>query len=226
MPSVPVTTDAHFTGSAFVRDVIIGMSDGLTVPFALAAGLSAAVNSSFVVMVAGIAELAAGSIAMGLGGYLAGRSDRDHYRAELAREFRHIQQAPEAERAEVREILAGYGLQSEMLESAVAAVTANPRQLALDRPDPGRARNSALTIGLSYVAGGIVPLAPYALRLRVHEALAWSAGLTLIALLAFGAAKGKVTGLRMARAAAETALVGSLAAGSAYLLARLVTKFG
>jgi len=235
MPSVPVTTDAHFTGSAFVRDVIIGMSDGLTVPFALAAGLSAAVNSSFVVMVAGIAELAAGSIAMGLGGYLAGRSDRDHYRAELAREFRHIQQAPEAERAEVREILAGYGLQSEMLESAVAAVTANPRhwvdfmlrnELALDRPDPGRARNSALTIGLSYVAGGIVPLAPYALRLRVHEALAWSAGLTLIALLAFGAAKGKVTGLRMARAAAETALVGSLAAGSAYLLARLVTQVG
>jgi len=218
-----------------VRDVIIGMSDGLTVPFALAAGLSAAVSSSFLVLVAGIAEITAGSIAMGLGGYLAGRSDRDHYRAEWEREQRHIKQAPEAERAEVREILAGYGLGDEMLDSAVAAITANPRhwvdfmlrnELELERPEAARARNSALTIGLSYVAGGILPLVPYALGLAVPMALTWSAALTLLALLIFGAAKGKVTGIRMLRGAVETALVGSLAAGCAYLLARLVNRFG
>lgn len=234
MPFSDGVPDAHFTGSAAVRDIILGMSDGLTVPFALAAGLSAAVTSSFIVLVAGIAELAAGSIAMGLGGYLAGRSEHDHYRAELAREQRHIERAPEAERAEVREILAGYGLRDEMLESAVSAVTANPRhwidfmlrnELGLDRPEPGGARKSALTIGLSYVAGGILPLLPYAAGLPVRDALEWSAGLTLIALMVFGAAKGKVTGIRMLRAAIETALVGSLAAGSAYLLARLVTRF-
>jgi VIT1/CCC1 family predicted Fe2+/Mn2+ transporter len=227
--------DAHFTGSAVVRDIILGMSDGLTVPFALAAGLSAAVDSSFIVLVAGIAELTAGSIAMGLGGYLAGASDRDHYRAELAREQRHIKRAPEAERTEVREILAGYGLHDETLDSAVRAITANPRQwvdfmlrneLELELPEPSRARKSALTIGLSYVAGGILPLAPYAMKLPVSVALAWSAGLTLLALLSFGAAKGKVTGIRMLRAAVETAVVGSLAAGSAYFLARLVNRLG
>jgi vacuolar iron transporter family protein len=234
MPYSDTASDAHFRGSAVVRDIILGMSDGLTVPFALAAGLSAAVSSSFIVLVAGIAELAAGSIAMGLGGYLAGRSDRDHYRAELAREQRHIRQTPEAERAEVRDILAGYGLLNETLENAVAAVTSNPRrwvdfmlrnELDLERPEPSRARNSAMTIGLSYIAGGILPLIPYAMRLPVPLALAWSAGLTLLALLIFGAAKGNVTGIRMFRAAVETAVVGSLAAGSAYWLARLVNRF-
>jgi vacuolar iron transporter family protein len=235
MPYSAPASDAHFRGSAIVRDVIIGMSDGLTVPFALAAGLSAAVDSSFIVLVAGVAELAAGSIAMGLSGYLAGRSDRDHYRAERAREQRHIERAPQAERAEVREILAGYGLCDETLESAVGAITANPRtwinfmlrnELELERPQPARARNSALTIGLSYIAGGILPLVPYAMRLPVSIALGWSAGLTLFALLIFGAAKGKVTGVSLPRAAAETAVVGSLAAGSAYFLARLVNRLG
>lgn len=229
------TPDAHFTGSATVRDIIFGMSDGLTVPFALAAGLSAAVNSSFVVLIAGIAELTAGSISMGLGGYLAGRSDRDHYRAEMAREQRHIRQAPEAERIEVRDILAGYGLHDEALDKAVAEITANPNrwvdfmlrnELSLEPPDPARARNSALTIGASYIAGGILPLLPYATGIKVGDALRWSAGLTLIALLAFGAAKGRAIGAGMFRAAIETALIGSLAAGAAYLLARLVSQLG
>lgn len=234
MPQSNAAADQHFKGSAVVRDIILGMSDGLTVPFALAAGLAAAVDSSFIVLVAGIAELAAGSIAMGLGGYLAGRSDRDHYRAELARERRHITQSPEAERAEVREILAGYGLRDKTLESAVGAITAKPgtwirfmlrNELDLERPEPARARNSALTIGLSYIAGGILPLIPYAMRLPIPAALAWSAGLTLVALLSFGAAKGKVTGIHILRAALETAVVGSLAAASAYFLARLVNQF-
>jgi VIT1/CCC1 family predicted Fe2+/Mn2+ transporter len=227
--------DPHFTGGAAVHDIIIGMSDGLTVPFALAAGLTAAVDSSFVVLVAGIAELAAGSIAMGLGGYLAARSDRDHYHAEQAREQRHIGVAPEAERAEVREILASFGLRDPTLESAVAAITENPRrwidfmlrnELNLELPDPTRARQSALTIGASYVAGGVLPLLPYALGLPVTTALRWSAVLTLMALLAFGAVKGKLTAVDVRRAAAETAVVGSAAASAAYLLARLVNKLG
>jgi VIT1/CCC1 family predicted Fe2+/Mn2+ transporter len=236
MPSSePDEKDAHFTGNAVLRDIIIGMSDGLTVPFALAAGLSAAVSTSFVVLVAGVAELAAGSISMGLGGYLAGRNDRDHYFAETARERRHIRKTPEAERTEVREILSSYGLGGQTLNRAVDEITANPHgwvdfmmrnELSLARPDPKRALKSALTIGASYIAGGILPLLPYALGLRVGEALAWSAGLTLIALLVFGAVKGRVTDSSVPRGALETALIGSLAAGAAYLLARLVSQFG
>ncbi len=225
----------HFTGSAAVRDIIIGMSDGLTVPFALAAGLSGAVTSSFLVLVAGVAEIAAGSIAMGLGGYLAARSERDNYYAELARERREVHSIPETERQEVHEILAGYGLEDAALENAVAAVTADHErwvhfmmrnELNLEPPDPARARNSAMTIGLSYVAGGILPLAPYGLGLHVTVALAWSAGLTLAALLIFGAVKGRFTGVHAVKAALQTTMVGSLAAGAAYTLARLVSKLG
>jgi len=228
-------SETHFKGSAVVRDIILGMSDGLTVPFALAAGLAGAVSSSFLVLVAGIAELTAGSISMGLGGYMAARSDQDHYYAERAREQRHIRAIPEAERKEVREILAGYGVRGEALDNVVAAITGNPKrwvdfmlrnELNIETPDPARARNSALTIGASYIAGGILPLAPYALGLRLTAALGWSAGLTLIALLAFGAVKGRFSGVRMLKSALQTALVGSLAASAAYFLARLVNKFG
>jgi len=232
---IPRALDPHFTGNATVKDIVIGMSDGLTVPFALAAGLSAAVSSSFVVLVAGIAELAAGSIAMGLGGYLAARGDLDHYATEKAREQRHIRQAPEEESNEVRDILASYGLQGRILDQAVVSITATPRrwvdfmlrnELSLDQPNPQRARNSALTIGGSYIAGGILPLFPYALNLPVAHALAWSASLTLIALAAFGAMKGKAAGTGMARSAGETALIGSLAAAAAYGLASSVSRFG
>jgi vacuolar iron transporter family protein len=231
MYSHPATTEAHFTGSAVVRDVIIGMSDGLTVPFALAAGLAGVVTSSFLVLVAGLAEIVAGSIAMGLGGYLAARSDMEHYHAELAREEREIQTVPELETQEVREVLAGYGLRDEPLENAVGAITGNHQrwlnfmmrnELNLEPPDPQRARNSAATIGFSYIAGGILPLAPYAFRVPVMTALVWSAALTLVALLVFGAVKGRFTGVSMVKAAAQTALVGSLAASAAFFLARLV----
>src|ERR687886_2838781 len=120
--------EQHFTGSQMVRDIVIGMSDGLTVPFALAAGLSGAVASSFVVLVAGIAELAAGSIAMGLGGYLAGKSDVDTYRAELAREHREVREIPQAEVNEVRAVFTGYGLAGQALDAAVAAIVADPHR--------------------------------------------------------------------------------------------------
>jgi VIT1/CCC1 family predicted Fe2+/Mn2+ transporter len=228
-------SETHFKDSAVVRDIILGMSDGLTVPFALAAGLAGAVNSSLLVLVAGVAELTAGSISMGLGGYLAARSDQDHYYAERAREQRHIRVMPEAERTEVREILAGYGVRGEALDNVVAAITGNPQrwvdfmlrnELNIETPNPARARNSALTIGASYVAGGILPLAPYALGLRLPVALGWSAGLTLIALLIFGAVKGRFGGVHVVKSALQTALIGSAAASAAYFLARFVSKFG
>lgn len=233
----PRTThrEAHFTGSATVRDVVIGMSDGLTVPFALAAGLSGAVDSSFVVLVAGVAEMAAGSIAMGLGGYLAARSEADSYRAELAREHAEVRDVPEVETQEVRDIFRRYGLEGPALESAVQAVRSSPEgwvrfmmreELGLEEPDPKRAPISAVTIGLSYIAGGLVPLSPYALGLPLTTAFLWSIGVTLLALLAFGAAKARFTGVPMLRGALQTAVVGGVASGVAYGLARVVSRLG
>lgn len=224
--------EQHFTGSETVRDIVIGMSDGLTVPFALAAGLSGAVESSFVVLVAGIAEVAAGSIAMGLGGFLAARSEADHYQAELQREWQEVRELPERETQEVREVFRGYGLEGEALEKATQAVVAKPQawvdfmmkeELGLEKPDPRRALTSALTIGGSYIVGGAIPLIPYALRLPLSTALIWSVVITLIALAVFGAVKARFTGVSMFRGAWQTALVGGLAAGAAFGLARLVS---
>jgi VIT1/CCC1 family predicted Fe2+/Mn2+ transporter len=227
--------EAHFTGSATVRDVVIGMSDGLTVPFALAAGLSGAVENSFVVLVAGIAEMAAGSMAMGLGGYLAARSEADTYNAEFVREHREVQDVPDIEADEVRDIFRRYGLSGAALDSAVEAVRSSPEgwvrfmmreELGLEEPDPKRAPQSAITIGLSYIAGGLLPLSPYAAGLPLNVAFFWSIGVTLVALLAFGAAKARFTGVPIVRGAVQTALVGGVAAGVAYALARLVSQFG
>ena len=227
--------EAHFTGSATVRDVVIGMSDGLTVPFALAAGLSGAVDSSFVVLVAGVAEMAAGSMAMGLGGYLAARSEADTYQSELGRERAEVRSVPDVEADEVRAIFSGYGLQGDALESAVQAVRSSPEgwvrfmmreELGLEEPDPKRAPQSALTIGVSYILGGLVPLSPYALGLPLETAFLWSVVVTLLALLAFGAAKARFTGVPMLRGAIQTAVVGGVAAGVAYALARVVSQFG
>lgn len=224
--------EQHFTGSETVRDIVIGMSDGLTVPFALAAGLSGAVESSFVVLVAGIAEVAAGSIAMGLGGFLAARSEADHYQAELQREWQEVRELPQRETQEVREVFRGYGLEGEALEKATQAVVAKPQawvdfmmkeELGLEKPDPRRALTSALTIGGSYIVGGAIPLIPYALRLPLSTALIWSVVITLIALAVFGAVKARFTGVSMFRGAWQTALVGGLAAGAAFGLARLVS---
>jgi vacuolar iron transporter family protein len=239
MPAASATINAHverhFTGSALVRDIIIGMSDGLTVPFALAAGLSGTVGDAFVVVVAGLAEMAAGGISMGLGGYLAGRSEADTYRAELERERSEVREMPRAEVAEVRQIFADYGLQGQSLEAAVSAVTSNPKtwvgfmmreELGLERPDPRQALRSAVTIGLSYVAGGLVPLAPYTLGLPLSSALLASVALTLIALLVFGAFRAHFTGVPVVRGSFQTAMVGAIAAGAAFALARLVSNLG
>lgn len=227
--------ERHFTGSGTVRDIVIGMSDGLTVPFALAAGLSGSVGDAFVVVVAGLAEMAAGGISMGLGGYLAGRSEVDTYESELERERREVREMPDAEVAEVRQIFADYGLQGASLDSAVKAVTSNAsswvsfmmrEELGLERPDSGKALRSAFTIGLAYIAGGIVPLAPYAFGLSLTTALGVSVGVTLIALVLFGAFRAHFTGQPVARGAAQTALVGAIAAAAAFGLARVVGNFG
>jgi VIT1/CCC1 family predicted Fe2+/Mn2+ transporter len=235
MARIAPHSEQHFTGSETVRDVVIGMSDGLTVPFALAAGLSGAVQNHWLVVIAGAAEMAAGSIAMGLGGYLAAKSDADSYQAERRREEREVAEVPAVERDEVRQIFAGYGLRGAPLEAAVAAIAADNEawvrfmmreELGLEEPHPQRALRSSLTIGGSYIAGGIIPLLPYLWPLPVSTALLVSALVTLLALAAFGWVKGQFTGLVPLRSAVQTMLVGGLAAGVAYLIARLISGAG
>ena len=220
----------HFTATDAVRDVVIGMSDGLTVPFALAAGLAGAFAASRLVVTAGLAEITAGSIAMGLGGYLAARGDADHYAAEKRREQEEIVEKPHAERAEVAAVFRHYGLSEAQIEPILANFERNEPawvdfmmrfELGLERPDPSRGMTSALTIGGAYVAGGLVPLAPYFFVADARSALPWSVVSTLAALLAFGYAKGRIASSRPIRTALHTALVGGLAAAAAFALARL-----
>ena len=227
MPSTP-HVERHFTATEAVRDVVIGMSDGLTVPFALAAGLSAAVTSSSLIVTAGLAEVAAGAIAMGLGGYLAAKTDIEHFDAEVARERREIAEVPHREVAEVESVMRGFGLEGEPLERVVAAITADRDrwvefmmrfELGIERPDPRRAFTSAFTIGGAYIVGGLVPLVPYMLIPAVPDAMVWSVISTGVALLAFGAIKGRFTGMNLVRSAIQTLVVGGLAAGAAFGLA-------
>lgn len=227
MPTTP-HVERHFTASETVRDAVIGMSDGLTVPFALAAGLSAAVPDTSLIVTAGLAEVAAGAIAMGLGGYLAARTDAQHYDSELARERLEVEQLPHKEVAEVEDVLREYGLEGDALRTVVTAITSKPDrwidfmmrfELGLERPEPGRAVSSALTIGGAYVVGGLVPLVPYMLVPEVRTAMGWSVVTTGAALLAFGAVKGRFTGASLVRSSLQTLLVGGLAAGAAFVLA-------
>jgi len=230
---VPLTphNEKHFESSAVVRDIVIGMSDGLTVPFALAAGLTGAVGASRLIIVAGLAEIAAGSIAMGLGGYLAARTDADHYASERAREEHEIVERRDDERAEVQEILGGYGLTADQSSHVLEAFERNPKkwvdwmmrfELGLDEPDPKRALHSAITIALSYIAGGLIPLAPYMLTPQSSLALKFSVASTLLALAVFGYVKGRFTGMAPYKSAGRTALIGGLAAGAAYSIAKLI----
>ena len=230
MPQTP-HVERHFTASATVRDIVIGMSDGLTGPFALAAGLSGAVEATSIIITAGLAEVAAGAIAMGLGGYLAAKTDAEHFASERAREERETQEMPETEAAEVADIMRSYGLGDETAATVVRAVRADRRrwvdfmmrfELGLEEPDPRRARTSALTIALSYVAGGLVPLAPYFVLRSVHHALVGSVVVTLLALLVFGYVKGRFTTARPLRSAWQTAVVGGLAATAAFVIAKAI----
>ena len=230
MPQSP-HVEKHFTSSEAVRDIVIGMADGLTVPFALAAGLSGAVASTGIVVTAGLAEVAAGAIAMGLGGYLAARTDAEHFASERLREEREADEKPEEEAREVAGILRSYGLDDATVSSAVRSIRSDRRrwvdfmmrfELGLEEPDPRRARASALTIAASYVAGGAVPLAPYFFTDSVRTGLLWSVAVTLVALLAFGYVKGRFTTPRPVRSAFQTVAVGSLAAAAAFLIAKAI----
>lgn len=230
MPQTP-HVEKHFTASESVRDVVIGMSDGLTVPFALAAGLSGAVEASGVIITAGLAEIAAGSIAMGLGGYLAAKTDAEHFASERAREERETEELPEVEAAEVANILRSYGLDEATAAAVVDAIRADRKrwvdfmmrfELGLEEPDPKRASRSALTIALSYVAGGLVPLMPYFFLDSVHKGLIGSVIVTLLALLVFGYVKGRFTTPRPFRSAWQTAIVGGLAATAAFVIAKVI----
>ena len=230
MPQTP-HVEKHFTASDTVRDIVIGMSDGLTVPFALAAGLSGAVETTAIIITAGLAEVAAGAIAMGLGGYLAARTDAEHFASERVREERETREVPETEAAEVADVFRSYGLSDNTVSTVVTAIRADPKrwvdfmmrfELGMDEPDPRRARNSALTIALSYIAGGMVPLAPYFFFRSIQTALIASVIVTLLALLVFGYVKGRFTTARPFRSAWQTAIVGGLAATAAFVIARLI----
>lgn len=226
-----INTEAHFKSSEKVRDFVIGMSDGLTVPFALAAGLSGAVNSTELVITAGLAEIAAGSIAMGLGGYLAGRTEIEHYDSEERREYEEIKILREVEINETKEIFAAYGL-SEHLQNEIAhEMSKDPKkwvdfmmrfELGLERPDKHRAFQSAFIIGISYVIGGLIPLSSYFFTDSSKEGLIYSSIVTLICLFVFGLIKSRLTGQSLFKGALRVTIVGVLAAAAAFGIAKLL----
>lgn len=223
--------EEHLKSSAFISDIVIGMSDGLTVPFALAAGLSAAVSSNSIIITAGIAEIIAGCIAMGLGGYLSGKTEQEHYESELRREYLEVEKVPEMEKKEVKEIFAAYGLDHHAQDLLVDQLSKNKDQwvdfmmkfeLGLEKPDTNRARNSALTIGLSYCVGGMLPLSAYFFTSKPQDGLILSALLTTICLFVFGYFKSKLTGQPAVKGAFKVTAIGLIAAGAAFLIARWI----
>lgn len=232
-PTLTGHLETHFQSSDRVRDVVIGMSDGLTVPFALAAGLSGAVDSTHVIVLAGLAEIAAGSIAMGLGGFLAAQGDAQHYDSERSREEREVVERTRDEEEEIYEIFEEYGVERSESASVLQALKRNPQawvdfmmrfELGLEKQEKGRARQSAMTIAFSYIFGGMIPLLPYILIQSARTALAVSVVITLIALFIFGGVKGRLTGAGVVRSAIQTMVIGGLAAGVAFGLAKLLNK--
>lgn len=235
MPAGLAHRETHSSALSLARDVVLGMSDGLTVPFALAAGISSALAASHIVVLAGVAELAAGGISMGLGGYLAARTHFEFYAREERREREEVRTVPELERREIKEIFEEYGLHGEALDRAVEAVTSDHDrwidfmmrfELGLEKPIPGRDLRSAIAIGGSYIVGGLVPLIPYMAIPQTRPAFAVSAVVTLIALILFGYVKGRFTGVDPIRAVVQTVVVGGIASAAAFGFARLVTGFG
>lgn len=223
--------EEHFQQSAVIRDIVIGMADGLTVPFALAAGLSGVVTSNSLIITAGIAEICAGSIAMGLGGYLAGRTEIEHYNSELKREYEEIETHYETEKREVREIFAEYGLSAESQHLIVDEMAKDNDkwvefmmryELGLEKPDEKRASKSALNIGISYIVGGIIPLSGYFFASEPYQGLILSSIITVICLFVFGYFKSKLTGQNAISGALKTTLIGVTAAAVAFFIAKLI----
>ncbi|MCX8489582.1 MAG: VIT1/CCC1 transporter family protein [Cyclobacteriaceae bacterium] len=224
--------EEHFESSEKVRDFVIGMSDGLTVPFALAAGLSGAVSSTDIVITAGLAEIAAGSIAMGLGGYLAGRTEIEHYESEERREYDEIIHKHETEIAETKEIFAQYGISEDLQEKIAREMAKKPKEwvdfmmrfeLGLERPDKNRAHQSAFVIAISYIVGGLIPLSAYFFTGSTQQGLIYSSIITLICLVIFGLVKSKLTGQPLLKGALRVALIGAAAAAAAFMIAKMIT---
>jgi vacuolar iron transporter family protein len=223
--------EQHLKSSEFITDMVIGMSDGLTVPFALAAGLSGAVDSNAIVITAGIAEIVAGCIAMGLGGYLAGKTEQEHYESELKREYFEVDNYHQKEIDEVKEIFADYGI-DEAGQTLIANQLAKDKdkwvdfmmkfELGLEKPHPKRARNSALTIGIAYFVGGLLPLTAYFFTDTPKEGLIVSAIITTVCLFVFGYFKSKVTGQPPIKGALKVTAIGLVAAAAAFGIAKLV----
>lgn len=223
--------EEHFTASDAVRDVIIGMADGLTVPFALTAGLSGILNSNDIIISAGIAEIVAGSIAMGLGGYLSAKTEIEHYQTELAREYREIEVVPEREKKEVEDVLAEFGISERLQKEVSEELSQNKKawvdfmmkfELGMEMPHPQRAKKSAFNIGMAYIVGGMVPLLGYFVTDTPQNGLLISAAITLVFLFVFGYIKTKITGQQPLMGALKTVLIGVLAAGSAFFIAKLI----
>ncbi|GAB2819760.1 VIT1/CCC1 transporter family protein [Ferruginibacter profundus] len=223
-------TESHLKSSEALTDIVIGMSDGLTVPFALAAGLSGAVSSSSIIVIAGIAEICAGSIAMGLGGYLAGKTEQDHYKSEQRREYDEVENLRHKEIEETKEFFANIGLSPALQDKATEEIAQDKDrwvdfmmkyELGLEKPDPKRATKSALNIGLSYIAGGIIPLSPYFFISDSAEALKISVVATLVCLFIFGFFKSKITGINPWWGALRVTLIGAMAAAAAFGVAKL-----
>lgn len=223
--------EEHLQSSDLLKDIVIGMSDGLTVPFALAAGLSGAVDSTHIIIVAGIAEIAAGSIAMGLGGYLAGKTEQDHYNSELKKEYWEIDHKRTVEIEEVRKVFEEWGLSKELQQHATHEIIQDKdkwvqfmmkHELGLDQPDPKRATKSAFNIGASYIIGGFVPLCPYLFVADSIIALKYSVMVTLCCLFIFGYFKSKLTGINPLWGGLRVMLIGAFAAAAAFGIAKWI----
>jgi VIT1/CCC1 family predicted Fe2+/Mn2+ transporter len=223
--------EEHMISAETLRDIVIGMSDGLTVPFALAAGLSGAVSSTNLIIIAGLAEIAAGSIAMGLGGYLAGKTEVDHYNSEMKREYEEVETVPDIEKQELRTFFSSLGLSTEIQNQAVEEVSKDKEkwvelmmkyELGLEKPDPKRAAKSAFNIGMSYIVGGLIPLSPYFFASDGIQGLKISSVITLICLFVFGYFKSKFTGVNRVGGGFRVMMIGAIAAGCAFAIARLI----
>lgn len=229
--------EPHLESSDLLKDIVIGMSDGLTVPFALAAGMVSAVKNvdidqNTIIILAGIAEIAAGSIAMGLGGYLAGKTESDHYESELKREYYEVDHVPEIEKAETKLVFKEWGLSEEVQEKATTEIMQDKDrwvnfmmryELGLTKPDPKRARKSAFNIGVSYIVGGLIPLSPYFFVTNALEGLKFSVVITLVCLFVFGYFKAKLTGINSWAGGIKVMLIGAAAAATAFFIARWVS---
>lgn len=234
MPHTPIPIHHHETHSGpsqTLRDLVVGLSDGLTVPFALAAGLTGVVTSNSIIILAGIVEIIAGTISMGLGGFLAGKTELEHYEGEFRREEREIREIPQEEKEEIRQLLGTYGISAETQESVASDLSKNPGlwvkfmmrfELGLEKPDPRQAYFSAIRIGLSYAVGGLVPLSAYYFTSTPFLGLTYSSVITVICLLLFGYWKAHLTNQPALRGAFTMALTGTLAACAAFGLAHWV----